>query len=223
MSGNPTLSGVNIKHAELHVPSTGLWHLDVALQDAPDPGTTPRSFVFQGLTMACAALRNINFAGERGLRLIAGAGGWRKTIGPRQYAGKQVMLSTVVNDAALEVGELTPTIAVDQSFTAYVRAQGPAIRVLDYLPGWWADFTGRVQTAARSTTPITSEFVVLDVDRAAGKYVIATDTLADWTPGRTFATAAIAGTVVRVYHEFTAQQVRTHVFGPVLTAGAVVT
>lgn len=222
MSGAPTLAGVNVKHAELHVPSTGLWHLDVALVDAPDPGASGLKFVYQNFSATCAALRSLNFAGERGLRLIAGAGGWRKTIGPRQYQGQQVALSTVVKDAAIDCGELTPVVTPDQTFTAYIRAQGPAIRVLDYVPNWWADFDGRVQSAPRVTTPITSDFVLLDVDRAAGKYTIATDNLQDWTPGRTFATGQISGTVVRVYHEFTNTQVRTYVFGPVLSPGQVV-
>lgn len=222
MSGGATLAGVNVVHAEIHIPASGLWHLDVALQDAPDVGTAPMQFVFQSLTLACAPVRTINFAGQRGLRLVAGVGGWRVTLPPRQYAGS-VSLSTVVTDAASEVGELTPVLATDVALgTAYVRSQGPAVRVLDLLPLWWTDFTGSVQSKARDATPITSTFSLLDVERATGRVSIATDSIQDWTPGRTFSTTPLGGTIGRVMHEIHASHVRTWAFLPNFVAGQAV-
>ena len=224
MSGAALLSGQNVKHAEIHVPASGLWHLDVALADAPDLGTPTRQFTFGGLTLECAVLRSINFAGERGLRLVAGKGGWRTVIPPRQYAtSANVSLSIVINDAASAVGEPTPVIAGDQPLgNGYVRSQGPAVRVLDLLPFWYADFTGTVQNAARVATPITSTFTLMNVDRAAGKVEIATDNLADWTPGRTFATANLSATIGRVMHVIRGSEVRTYAFTPNLVAGQAV-
>lgn len=223
MTGVALLSGQNVKHAEIHVPVTGLWHLDVALQDATDLGTVAREFTFQNLKLECAVLRSINFAGERGLRLVAGKGTWRTVIPPRQYASPaHVMLSTVIQDAASLVGEPAPTITNDvQLGTGYVRSQGPASRVLDLLPFWWTDFTGVVQDAARVATPITSTFTVMDVDRAAGKVTIATDALEDWTPGRSFQTQVFSATVNRVMHVIDGGQVRTYAFTPDLVAGTV--
>ena len=223
LSGGATLQGVNVTHAEIHVPASGLWHLDVALQDSTEL-TGPLSFVFQSLTLTCAAVRSINYANSRGLRLVAGAGGWRQTIGPRQYASPQaVMLSTVIGDAAQAVGEATPVLASDvQLGTAYVRSQGPAVRVLDLLPLWWADFTGTVQSKARDVSAISSVFTLMNVDKSAGKAEIATNDLQDWTPGRTFSTPALSGTINRVMHVIDHTQVRTYAFLPNLVAGEAV-
>lgn len=222
MSGGATLAGVNVTHAEIHVPASGLWHLDVALQSADDVGTAPMQFIFQSLTLACTPVRSINFAGSRGLRLVAGKGGWRVTIPPRQYAGS-VSLSTVVADAAAAVGELAPVLATDVALgTAYVRSQGPAVRVLDLLPLWWADFTGTVQSKALDASPITSTFTLHDVDRAAGKATIATDSLQDWTPGRTFSTDALSATIGRVMYVIDHSRVRVEAFLPNLAAGQAV-
>lgn len=222
MSGGATLAGVNVTHAEIHIPATGLWHLDVALQDAPDVGTAPMQFIFQSLTLSCAPVRSINFAGERGLRLVAGVGGWRQIIPPRQYAGT-VSLSTVVADAAAAVGEPSPVLASDVALgSACIRSQGPAVRVLDLLPLWWADFTGTVQSKTRDTSAITSAFTLMNVDRSAGRATIATDNLQDWTPGRTFSTAQLGGTINRVMHEIHANHVHTFAFLPNLVAGQAV-
>lgn len=222
MSGAATLANVNVKHAEIHVPASGLWHLDVALQNADDVGTAPMQFVFQTFTLSCAPVRSINFAGSRGLRLVAGKGGWRVTIPPRQYAGS-VSLSTVTADAAAAVGESAPVLATDVALgTAYVRSQGPAVRVLDLLPLWWADFTGTVQSKARDASAIASPFTLLDVDRAVGKVTIATDTIGDWTPGRTFSTTALSGTIGRVMYVIDENRVRVEAFLPNLVAGQAV-
>ncbi len=222
MSGGATLAGVNVVHAEVYMSASGLWRIDAALQDAPDVGTAAMQFVFQSLMLTCTPVRSINYAGQRGLRLIAGMGGWRQTLPPRQYAGT-VSLSTVVADAAAAVGEPAPVLATDVALgTAYIRSQGPAVRVLDLLPLWWADFTGTVQSATRDASPITSTFTLLDVKRAEGSVSIATDSIQDWTPGRTFSTAALSGTINSVMHEIHANQVRTFAFLPNLVAGQVV-
>jgi len=133
------------------------------------------------------------------------------------------MLSVVIQDAASLVGEPAPVIAIDQSLgNGYVRSQGPASRVLDLLPLWYADFTGVVQSASRTTTPITSNFTLMNVDRTMGRVVVASDSIADWTPGRTFQTDALSATIGRVMHAITGSEVRTYAFTPNLAAGQAV-
>jgi len=84
------------------------------------------------------------------------------------------------------------------------------------LSTWWSDFDGIVQSKARDVSPIASEFTLMDIDRSSGKYTIATDALADWTPGRTFATPAASGTISRVMHAITGKSVRSFIFTPPL-------
>jgi len=104
---------------------------------------------------------------------------------------------------------------------AYVRASGPAVRVLDLVPFWYADTTGTVQTAAPSTSLITSDFTLVDISRAEGKFTFAPTQCEDFMPGRTFQTSAYTGTITRVMHDITPGSVRTIAFGQELTPGLV--
>jgi hypothetical protein len=212
-----TLSGVPIFSGKLTIPFAGLWHADASLTVAQDI-SGPQTLLLAGVSWTCSVIRAIDFASTRMLRLVAGAGGWRSTIAYKQYGQGSVPTTIVLQDAAAAAtpSELAPVI--DPSVPGYVgqawdRGSGPASDVLRQVLGdaWWADASGRVQTAPRSAAAITSAFQAIAVDGAPGIYEITTDAPGDWMPGLTFSGPTVSGTISRVEHTFKGPDLRTTV------------
>jgi hypothetical protein len=209
------LNGVDVLHGRLTLPLTGLWHADIVL-DAAQDSTGPQALTLAGTTWTGATVRAIDFVGRRGIRIVAGTGGWRTVIPAKQYGALPASTTAVLSDAAVACGELPPV--VDPSVppyvgAAYLRANDRASLVLQQVLGdeWWADSSGRVQTAPRPATAIVSSFQALDVEGAAGWYEIATDFPGDWLPGATFSGPTVSGTVNRVEHTIEPERLRTRV------------
>ena len=150
MTAFAQLSGVPITRLRLVVPALGLWHVDADLATATDVSGS-QTLVLSGSNWTCAVVRAVDFAGVRSVRLVGGAGGWRKTVPALQYASPAgVPTATVLGDAASLGGEMPPVI--DPSVPAtlgtnYVRQAGPASLVLQDLQdrgvlAWWQDGTG---------------------------------------------------------------------------------
>lgn len=216
LSGNPVISCV------LSIPLTGIWHADVVLATAPPSLTGPQVLTLAGSTWACTPIRVIPFAGRTEARLVGGAGGWRSTVAAKQYASPAgVSLPMVLGDIASLIGEIPPVL--DPSLaptvgTAFVRRAGLASLTLQRLTvmrvltnAWYMDSTGTVQTSVRPSTPITSTFTVENVKGASGRYVIATESPADWAPGATFSGPTASGTVDIVRHVLKGDTFRTEV------------
>lgn len=209
------LSGVLVYRMRLVVPFSGRWHADLVLVDATDI-SGPQTLNLAGVTWSCAYVREIDFAGERGVRVVAGAGGWASTIPAKQYGGGiTVTTQMVVNDAALAAGELSPVLDPSVPSTlgnAFLRQRGAAISVLQQIlgPDWWTDTDGRVQTAPRAGS-VGSAFLATHVDGATGTYEIATESPSDWMPGVSFSGPTVAGTVSRVTHIIERNTFRTEV------------
>jgi hypothetical protein len=139
------------------------------------------------------------FAGSRGLRLVAGADGWRQTC-PRQFYADPlgIKLATVLRDAAVKVGE---SVALSSAYASravgvfWSREEAPASRTLKNTIGnaWWIDALGVTQIGERPTTRITSAFVPT-FDPARGQWTIATEDPLSWRPGATFTTPLVTGT-----------------------------
>jgi hypothetical protein len=202
------LSGIPISRLHLVIPALGLWHADVVLTSTTDL-TGPQTLVLAGSSWTCAAVRAVDFAGSRSVRLVAGAAGWRKPVPAQQYASPAgVPTVTVLGDAAAIVGESPPVLAPTVPATlgaAYVRQTGKASLVLADLQDrgvltWWADATGIVQTMPRPSLAIGSPFAAEAVQGAAGWYRITTESPGDWLPGATFTDPTVSGIVSRVEH-----------------------
>lgn len=208
------LSGVLVHRLMLTIPWSGRWHADMSLVDATDI-SGPQTLNLVGVPWACAYVRAIDYAGDRGVRVVAGAGGWSTTIRDKQYGDGVIATSTVCNDAALACGEVSPVIDASLPPTvgaAFLRQRGPAVTVLQEVlgDGWWTDTTGRVQTKARNGT-ISSAFTVTKVDGASGIFEIGTSSPNDWMPGVTFTAPTVSGTVSRVTHIIDRNRVKTEV------------
>jgi hypothetical protein len=219
MAAFAELNGLPITSMHLVVPALGIWHADVSLGGSADP-TGPQTLTLAGSTWLGTVFRSVTLAGEDKLRLVGGAGGWRKAIPAQQYQSQVgVPTSTVLSDAASLVGELPPVLAPTIPFSlgnAFVRQAGAASLVLQQIVGdaWWMDLSGVVQTAARPTTAITSSFVVESSQGGAGWYRIATESPGDWQPGATFSGPTASGSVSRVEHRISGLKLWTEVLIP---------
>lgn len=216
MSSFCDLSGILVTAMQLVVPWSGLWHLDVSLTGAHGAMPTgPQTLNFIGQPWACAVVREIDFAGQLGVRLVAGTGGWSQTIPAKQYGAGAISTQTVCTDAALACGEVAPVVDASVPPTlggAFLRQRKAASLVLNQVLGdfWWADTTGTVQTKPRAGT-VSSAFVASKVIGAEGWYEIATEFPGDWNPGVAFSGPTVSGTVSRLTHVIGRDTLRTEV------------
>lgn len=206
------LSGVPIVRGQIEQPYSGLWHADLVLAQTTDIAG-PQTLNFAGVPWTCSYVREIDFAGERGVRVVAGFAGWRTSVPAKQYGGGAVSTPAVMTDVANACGEPVPVLdpSVPTSLgQAWDRQAAPASQVLNQIlgPNWWADKTGTIQTSARIGA-VSSAFAALSVKGASGIYEIATDFPNDWQPGVSFSGPTVAGTVSRVTHIITPSKLRT--------------
>lgn len=149
------------------------------------------SLIIGDMKYESAVYRSSGYAGSRTARLVGGAGGWRKPV-PSQgyYQESGVQASMVLRDCAAAVGERV-MLAQDRSVGPHwAREAAVASRTLRQIAGlqWWVDAAGTTQVGSRTlVSQITSAFDVLMRTGGKGTVTIATEQLADWTPGRTFA------------------------------------
>lgn len=183
-----TANGTRIITASLSIPLYGAPVCDLLIGSS-DPLKTPVSVTFGNFTQVMGVYRQGYFGGSQYARLVGGYAGWRTTLQQQAYnnAGG-LMLSLILGDAAAAVGEQI-NIASDTSVgTFYVRENAPAQRLLRQLGGplWWIAPTGVTQVGPRTSTGITSPFLVETYDAAQGLYVISTEDYASWMPANTF-------------------------------------
>lgn len=211
-----SLSGIDVLFGRVTVPYSGPWHADMVLCTPIDvPG--PQTLLLGTAAWVCAYVRDVSFAGRRGVRVVGGTGGWRKTIPAKQYGQGVIPTAAVLADAAAACGELTPVLSPTlppSVGNGWCRAQGPAGATLQAVVGdaWWTDpATGIVQTGPRLGAPIVSPYALLDLDGASGIATVATDFPLDWIPGGTFLAPTASGTVSRVMHTLDSYSLRTEV------------
>jgi len=235
-------AGLRVLSGTVMIPYHGLWVADLALAltstgpgsaNAVPPATGP--LTIGTLTMQGAMFRRTDFGGRSSARFIGGFGGWQTTLQPKAYQNPNgLLLTTILNDAAMEAGEQIGSAALASLSsvvvgTAYVRPQAPASRVLRLFaePNWWVDNNGAIQVADRlvlpasgSTSdtkhlgPILTQFTPTAYAPGQARYTVAHENADDWMPGRTFAHPLIDGTqtVSMVTHRIGEDgQVRTDV------------
>ncbi len=189
-----SINGQQVTTAKVTIPEYGTWAADVTLAESgPVPALT--SLTIGNLTMSAAVVRSASFSGSKSARIVGGGGGWRKTLTSRSYAsGGGIRLSTLLQDAAKELGETVVTAADRTVGTVYCRSEQPGGRFLRNLIGatWWVDSAGVTQTGSRPSGDITSDFDVMGWSGAKGAFEIATENYSDWMPGRTFSAPTVS-------------------------------
>jgi hypothetical protein len=182
------VSGSRIVSGSISIPLSGAWVADVALAL---PVTLPPkvSLTIGNLTMQGAVYRQASFAGVREARIVAGAGGWSRSVQARAYQSVAgILRSTVLRDAALEVGELVNVLADQILGNYFVRLADKAGRVLRTIGGpmWWIAPNGVTTIGPRTATTIMSPFTAEQYSGAYGTLTIATEDPGAWLPGATF-------------------------------------
>lgn len=185
MSAAATLNGQRVLRARANVPAWGVpWFAVETGGDAAISGA------------ATLVLDDVTFKGTvitggtnetRARHIIAGGGGgWGKTVRREAYANDLgVKYSTILGDVARECGETMGTIPTGTAGPAFVRAEGPASRVLDELfpKGWYVDENGVTQIGRRSATTYTGTAARTRVDAALGTIELAPTGIAALVPG----------------------------------------
>jgi hypothetical protein len=206
------VNGQRIVSGSLGIPLLGLWVADVVLSNAQALPTAV-SLVVGNLTLAGAVYRQAIFGGLVEARIFGGAGGWHKTVQARAWTNPGgVLLSQVLRDAAIEVGE-SVNVAADFTIGNFFFRFGPsslysgkASRVLRSLaPSWWVDPNGVTQVGPRSSAAITSDFTTETFTGASGLLSIGTEDPVSWMPGSTFSSPQVSQrTIKSVRHELSA-------------------
>lgn len=212
-----SLGGVPIMKGTLTIPYNGIWHADILLTEAVDVSVPGQPLIFGDIVAVATVVRAIDFSGARGVRVVGGFGGWRKTVSSKQYASPTgVPTQAIVSDAAAEVGEIPPVVAGLIPLvvgTDYIRRAEPASNVLnDVLSDrWWMSFAGAIFTTPRASIPVVTPFTAINVRGAPGIYTIAPESPADWLPGKLFVGPTVSGTINRVSHTLDPRALRTEV------------
>lgn len=190
------VNGERIVSGSMVIPEYGAPMGDVVLATS---GAIPKDITVTvgALAMVANSFRMASFAGSRSVRFVGGKGGWRTQVAAQHYKSTGgVKASLVAKDAAAAVGE-TVNVQNDRVLgTMWTRETGPASRVLTQLSRlWWIDPDGTTQLAdARPSSPITSVFTVVAWSGAKGRFDIATESVQDWMPGRTFTSPTVTKT-----------------------------
>jgi hypothetical protein len=205
LNGNRIVSGVIAFHF------LGIPFGDVLLDKVADVSGA-QTLTLGPLTMKCTAVNVGTFSGSTRVRVVGGAGGWRKQINAKSYQRPLgVKKSTILGDAARDCGE---TIVVDADASigsAFVRQTAIAARVLEQVGDpWWVRNDGVTEVGERDTSQISSHFNVMSTQLAIGQVFLATDDLQDWNPGRRFQTPTISmRTISSVMHHIEKDRIRT--------------
>ena len=206
------LDDIPIMRGQVTIPAYGIWHADLWLDREVALSGQVR-LALADISALATVVRVIGFLGQTGVRIVGGYGGWRTSVSGLQYAAATgLSLRTVLAHTAADVGELVD--AADTAIgTAYVRAVGPASRVLQSLiPGaWYVGFDGVTYAAPRPAGVVANRFMTMDVSQPAGAYVVATDSPGEWLPGRSFTGPSTSGVISRVQHQIENATLRTQV------------
>ncbi len=213
------LNSIRVVEARLTFPAWGAWHCDLVLDhEASIPDSAASLKIGTAWVLTCTPWRPaIAWQGRTMVRMIGGFGGWRKELEAKPYRNPAgVRLSTVLGDAARTVGEKIEIATADDRIIGpwYERELAPAQRLLNRLaPGqWWIGSDGVTRLAARASSTIGSTFSVEDVKGAQGRYMIATESPADFVPGRLFRGSLKSPVTINgVTHILTSDRLRTEV------------
>jgi len=182
-----TLGGFSVSRASVYVGAWGTYWIDVDLPD-PEELKGKTSFVCGSVSMACTVVSGGAVDGRAAYRLAGGAGGWGSEVPAKPYLDDAgVKLSSVIGDAAREVGESVDGLPKTRLGPHYARRTGPASQVLHALAprSWRVDFDGVTRLGLRPTTKYTGDAPRTMRDPGLNLIELATEDLTGLVPGVT--------------------------------------
>lgn len=207
------VNGIPIVRGRIHLPGWGIWHADIWTDGELEVGTSAR-IELADLVGIGTVVRDVAWTGQRGVRVVGGAGGWRRAVPAQQYANPVgLTMATIASDTATDVGERV-VVDTDRTVgTQWMREATSAVAVLQAMAGegWWMGLDGVTHVGTRPTGAIVSVFTATGVDQPASIVTVATEFPADWLPGKTYQGPTVRGTIDRVTHHISAKTVRTEV------------
>jgi hypothetical protein len=183
-----TLGAVNgfaCTRMRVQVPAWGAWWVDADLVE-PQALAGRVTVTLADLTLSGTIVSGGVAEGRASYRIVAGAGGWGRTLGAKAYTSDAlVKISTVIGDAAREAGETLGALPTTRMGPHYARTAGIASATLNSLAprAWYVDFAGVTQLGARAATAYTGDGTRTKIDPAGRIVEVATETLAALVPG----------------------------------------
>lgn len=129
-----TLNKHRIVSGKVHIPKWGFWHAEVTL-DSEVVLSGVVALQLADVTFNGAVVSGGPSRGRSTYRIIAGAGGWGRTLKRKSYANDaNDKVSTVLGDAAREVGEtLAPIMSTERVGANFTRPEAAASQVLQMV------------------------------------------------------------------------------------------
>ncbi len=198
------LNGHRVTSARVTIPAWGCWYAEASIdgEHTLEGGVTLK---VADLTLAGAVISGGPQKGRSTYRIVAGTGGWGRDVEEKSYANDaSVKVSTVIGDAASEVGETFAAVASTERLgPAWVRQAGPANSLLNLIAesAWYVDEAGVTRLGTRAAGALVGTVTrIAPVDLARGKLVLAAEKIATILPG-----LVVDGlTAVDVLHEISA-------------------
>jgi hypothetical protein len=158
------VNGQRVTSARVVVSNRGPWFAECDFEGAPDlSGKVMLTIDTLRLQGTIVPEESGTFGLQRRVRIVAGAGGWAKSLEPRDYHNDAgVKARAVADDAARAVGETIGTFVPAQERIGidYAREAGPASRTLENAIGgapWWVDYDGVTHVGPRSARATDAE------------------------------------------------------------------
>lgn len=181
-----TLAGHRVTKARVSIPAWGCWYADAAV-DGEVTLTGAVDLVIADLTLKGTVLAGGPAKGRSAFRIVAGAGGWGKTLPRKEYSTDAgVKLANVLGDAAREAGETLAPIDRKKSVgPAWVRPEDLAGRVLELVApsAWYVGEDGVTRLGKRAPSKLVGAVTHGPVDRARAKVTLASEAIATILPG----------------------------------------
>lgn len=178
-----SLNGKAVESLTVWVSNVGAWQADIDMAEADAPALGMVTITVGTLTLVGTIAQEYSgtHVGRAKLKVIAGAGGWRRTIAARAYHNDAgVRAALVAEDAAREAGETLGAFipAADRMGTDYVRDQGHAVKALEAAAGgasWWVDYMGTTHVGPRDAFALaTNAYHITSFDARARTVTLGT-------------------------------------------------
>lgn len=208
-----TLNDHRVTSAHVSIPAWGRWWADVDV-DGEHELAGSVTLKVADLTLVGSVLSGGPREGRSHFCVVAGKGGWGRTIPARGYANDaEVKASLVLQDAADACGEtiLASTLPTKRLGPSWARREGPACRVLEQVVpgGWYVGEDGITRIGARPASALAVSATLGPVDRARGTVTLAAESIASILPG-----IVVEGlSAVDVLHEIGPKGLRSTIWG----------
>lgn len=186
------LNNHRLRMGRVTQPRIGAWLADVWSDDEIPASelAKPLTLSIGSLTLVGTRLRGEAWQGGTRVRVVGGAGGWRRALPSRWYASDAgVKPAQVAADAATECGEtISEGLVSNASLGAwYTREAWSASRTLYQLDAPWRILDdGTTSLRPWPSVRIGSPFDVVAYDSARVIVEVATDYPQEWRPGAVF-------------------------------------